>query len=49
MDIEDYYVKSALYLAYENNSDKISKIHACETLDVIVNSVRKNQNHCTLL
>jgi hypothetical protein len=30
------YVKSALYLAYENNSDKISEINDCETLDEIV-------------
>ncbi len=35
MDTVDY-VKSALYLAYENNSDKISEINDCETLDEIV-------------
>ncbi|CAI2193415.1 8083_t:CDS:2 [Funneliformis geosporum] len=34
-DTKDY-VKSALYLAYENNSDKINKIYTCETLDEIV-------------
>jgi hypothetical protein len=35
------YVKSALYLTFESNIDKISEINNCETLDEIANFCKK--------